>query len=132
MKLNTEMSTIMKDPAIHNHEDDEEKIKAEKNRQKHTKPLRNVYNEEVERTTNSIFPEYRNVKSSLYRTSSRQLPPDPRRSRPLHIRGPWKKLGWRKISVEKRSRKWDCYGTVPLVWSAQWKEYLHLPEKFSA
>ena len=28
MKLNTEMSTILKYPAIHNHEDDEEEIQA--------------------------------------------------------------------------------------------------------
>ena len=99
MKLNTEMSTILQYPATHNHEDDEEEITAEKIRQKlkkqvkndPTKLLQNVYNEEVERTTNSIFPEYRNVKSSFYETRSRQLPPIPRSFRTLHIRGPWKK-----------------------------------------
>ena len=56
-----------------------------------TKLLQNFYNEEVERTTNSIFPEYRNVKSSLYRTRPRQLPSIPRNFRTLHIRAPWKK-----------------------------------------
>ena len=99
MILNTEMSTILQYSATHNHEDDEEGIKAEKLRQKlkkqvkkdSTKLLQNVCKEEVERTTNSVFPEHRNVKSSLYRTRSRKLSPIPRTYRTLHIRGPWKK-----------------------------------------
>ena len=37
MKLNTEMSTIIKYPATHNQKDDEEEIGAEKNRQKFQK-----------------------------------------------------------------------------------------------
>ena len=70
-----------------------------------TKLLQNVYNEEVERTTNSIFPEYRNVKSSLYRTRSRQLTPIPRSFRTLHIRGPWKKRMNRERFLLKNDRE---------------------------
>ena len=119
------MSTILLYPTTHNQEDDEEETKAEKIRQKLekqakkdlTKFFQNVYNEEVERTTNSIFPEYRNVKSSLHRTRSRQLPLILRSFRTLHIRGPWKKP-WiaKKFSYETIEKMGLLYFLQTKIW----------------
>ena len=55
-----------------------------------TKLLQQVYEEKVQRASNSVFPEYRNDKSRLYHTRS-QLPTTPRSFRTLQTRGPWKK-----------------------------------------
>ena len=37
-----------------------------------TKKLQNIYNEEIERTTDRVYPEYRTVKSSLYRARAKK------------------------------------------------------------
>ena len=73
------MAAIKKYPGLHPHDHHEEKIREEKYRQKlkkvrkdPTKTLQNIYNEEVERTTDRVYPEYRTVKSSLYRARAKK------------------------------------------------------------
>ena len=96
LHLNAEMTAIKKYPELHPHDHHEEKIREEKFRRKKvrkdpTKTLQNIYNEEVERTTDRVYPEYRTVKSSLYRARAKKMPPIPGTFRNLQIRGSWKK-----------------------------------------
>ena len=76
LHLNAEVTAIKKYPGLPPHDHHEEKIREEKFRQKlkkkFTKTLQNIYNEEVEKTTDRVYPEYRTVKSSLYRARAKK------------------------------------------------------------
>ena len=105
------MTAIKKYPGLPPHDHHEEKIREEKFRQKlkkFTKTLQNIYNEEVEKTTDRVYPEYRTVKSSLYRARAKKMPPIPRTFRNLQIRGSWKKT----LSGELFLLKNDCENSI--------------------
>ena len=97
MVTSTNFKEIEKYPGEHNHNDEKTYISMEKFRQKikrdtkldPTNLLRNIYDNALEQST-SVVPDYRSIKSSLYRARAKKVPRTPTNMSEVSITGKWR------------------------------------------
>ena len=86
MLTNPEITQVIRPPGLHSQPEESEQIEYEKIRQKMfklankdpTNVLKNIYDNVLEQHPSSIVPDYKSVRSSLYRKRSEKVPTVPK------------------------------------------------------
>ena len=95
---NPEITQVIRPPGLHCHPEKSEQIEYEKIRQKllklankdPTNVLKNIYDNVLEQHPSSIVPDYKSVRSILYRKRSEKVPPVPKTISDIELRGRWR------------------------------------------
>ena len=98
MLTNPEITQVIRPRGLHSHPEESEQIEYEKIRQKMlklankdpTNVLKNIYDNVLEQHPSSIVPDYKSVRSSLYRKRSEKVSPVPKTIKDIEFRGRWR------------------------------------------
>ena len=98
MLTNPEIIQVIRLPGLHSHPEESEQIEYEKVQQKMlkltnkdpTNVLKYIYDNVLEQHPSSIVPDYKSVRSSLYRKWSEKIPPVPKTISDIKFRGRWR------------------------------------------
>ena len=98
MLANPQITQVIRPPGLYRHPEESEQIEYERIRQKMlklankdpTNVLKNIYDNVLEQHPSSIVPDYKSVRSSLYRKRSEKVPSVPKTISDIELRGRWR------------------------------------------